>query len=407
MCMLEFNCRAEWNLKITNVKTWVVGNPEPGVGGRYFIFVKLSTACGLEGIGEVYSPPFSPHAVADLIDDVFERHVVGSNPFEIEALWRRVYSAGYTQHPDLTLGAIISGIEMACWDIIGKSCRQPVYQLLGGRVHDKLRTYSYIYAEAGDEDDVYTTPELAAKRAKDYVAQGFTALKFDPTGGYSCMDPRQLSMNSLAVTEEYTRQVRAAVGHSVDLLIGTHGQMTPAGAIRLAKRLEPFDPLWLEEPTPPENTRAMASVANGTSIPVATGERLNSKYDFSRVLEDGSAAILQMNLGRCGGLLEAKKIAGMAETFYVQIAPHLYCGPVVAAANIQLSTCSPNFLILESIKRMGGFYADLLETPIQWEDGYVIPSDAPGLGVILNEDIADRNPYTDNHLHLEPAEYPL
>ncbi len=394
-------------LKITNLKTWVVGNPQPGVGGRYFIFVKLGTACGLEGIGEVYSPPFSPQAVATLIEDVFERHVEGKSPFEIEALWRRVYSSAYTQHPDLTLGAILSGVEMACWDIVGKSCQQPVYQLLGGRVHEKLRTYTYIYAEPDDKQDVYTTPELAATRAEQYVEQGFTALKFDPTGGYSCMDPRQLSMASLTLSEQYIRQLRAAVGDSIDLLVGTHGQMTPAGAIRLARRLEPYDPLWLEEPTPPENSRAMATVAAGTRIPVATGERLNSKYDFIRVLEDRSAAILQMNLGRCGGLLEAKKIAGMAESFYAQIAPHLYCGPVVAAANIQLSTCSPNFLILESIKQMDGFYADLLETPIQWEEGYVIPPDSPGLGVVLNESVAEQHPYTDSHLHLEPAEYPL
>ncbi|MGI9285891.1 MAG: mandelate racemase/muconate lactonizing enzyme family protein [Pseudomonadales bacterium] len=394
-------------MKIAELKTWVVGNPEPGVGGRYFIFLKLITDDGIEGLGEVYSPPFSPHVVVNMIEDVFNRHAVGADPFAIEKLWRIIYSSGYTQHPDLSLGAVLSGIEMACWDIIGKAVNKPVYQLLGGQVHERLRTYTYIYAHEGDATDAYTDPQLAAKRALEYVESGFTALKFDPTGGYSCMDPRQLSSPSLELTEEYTRCLREAVGGSVDLLIGTHGQMTTSSAIRLAKRLEQFDPLWFEEPTPPENTVEMARVAQATSIPVATGERLNSKHDFARVLQDQAASILQMNLGRCGGLLEAKKIAGMAETHYAQIAPHLYCGPVVGAANIQISTCSPNFLILESIKTWGGFYTEILQSPIQWEDGYVIPPTEPGLGVLLNETIAEQHYYEADHLHLEPKEYCL
>ena len=174
------------------------------------------------------------------------------------------------------------------------------------------------------------------------------------------------------------RQVREAVGDRCDLLFGTHGQFTPAGAIRLAQRLEQYDPLWFEEPTPPEMPEEMAKVARGTSIPIATGERLTTKYEFSRVLETGAASILQLNLGRVGGLLEAKKIAGMAEAHYAQIAPHLYCGPVVGAANIQLSACSPNFLVLEGIRDWGGFHAEILKTPIEWEDGYVIPPTAPG-----------------------------
>src|ERR1700752_5016651 len=152
-------------------------------------------------------------------------------------------------------------------------------------------------------------------------------------------------------------------------------------------------PLWFEEPTPPECPEEMARVAAQTTIPIATGERLTTKYEFSRVLETKAASILQMNLGRVGGLLEAKKIAGMAEAHYAQIAPHLYCGPVVGAANIQLATCSPNFLILESIERWDGFQARLLKTPIRWEDGYVIPPASPGLGVELDEAVALAHPY--------------
>lgn len=197
------------------------------------------------------------------------------------------------------------------------------------------------------------------------------------------------------------------MGSRADLLFGTHGQMTAAGAIRLAKRLEAADPLWLEEPIPPDAPEEMAKVARATSIPIATGERLSTKYDFARLLDAGSAAILQMNLGRVGGLLEAKKIAGMAEVRHVQIAPHLYCGPVVGAANIQLATATPNFLILESIEEWGGFHSEILKAPIRFEEGHVIPPTVPGLGVELNEDVARANPYTGDMLHLEMTQHPV
>ncbi len=151
----------------------------------------------------------------------------------------------------------------------------------------------------------------------------------------------------------------------------------------------------------------MARVAPATSIPIAAGERLATKYDFARVLGAGAAAILQMNLGRVGGVLEAKKIASLAEVHHVQIAPHLYCGPVVGAANIQLATCSPNFLILEGIERWQGFHAEVLVRPIRWEAGYVIPPTEPGLGVELNEEVIARHPYRDHSLHLEMTGRPI
>jgi 2-dehydro-3-deoxyphosphogalactonate aldolase len=151
----------------------------------------------------------------------------------------------------------------------------------------------------------------------------------------------------------------------------------------------------------------MAKVARQTCIPIATGERLTTKYEFARVLETGAASILQPALGRVGGILEAKKIAGMAESHYAQIAPHLYCGPIEGAANIQLSVCSPNFLILEGIQRWDGFHAEILKKPILWDSGYVIPSTEPGLGVELNEEVALANPYNDSALHLEMADAPI
>jgi len=394
-------------MKLTDIKTYVVGNPPPHYGGRYFVFVKLTTDSRVDGIGEAYCVPFGPHLVEKLLVDVFQRYLHGQDPHHIEKMWRRVYSAGFTQHSDVTVMAVLSALEMACWDIVGKEAGQPVYNLLGGQVHEKLRSYTYIYARPGDVTDVYRDPDLAAQRAAEYLGQGFTALKFDPAGPYSAFDGRQLSLEEIDRSVRFCRQLRAAVGMKADLLFGTHGQMTAAGAIRLAKKLEPYDPLWFEEPVPPDAPEEMAKVARATSIPIAAGERLATKYDFGRLLRAGGAAILQMNLGRVGGILEAKKIAGMAEVDHVQIAPHLYCGPVVGAANIQLAACSPNFLILESIERWGGFQAQILKKPVRWEDGYVIPPAAPGLGIELNEEVIAQHPYTGSRLHLEMADEPV
>ena len=394
-------------MKITDVKTFVVGNPPPHYGGAYWIFLKLVTDTGIEGVGEVYSVPFHPHVVERMIVDVCERHVIGADPFKVELLWRRVYSSGYTQRPDTSILGILSGIEMACWDIAGKALDKPVYELLGGQVHERLRSYTYLYPEPDDATDVYVDAELAAERAAAYADKGFTAVKFDPVGPYTAFDPRQLSLGALDRAERFVRLMREAVGTRADLLFGTHGQMTTSGAIRLARRLEPYDPLWLEEPVPPEMPEEMARVARQTSVPIATGERLATKYEFARVLETGAASILQMALGRVGGLLEAKKIAGMAEAHYAQIAPHLYCGPIEGAANVQISACTPNFLILESIQDWSGFHAEILKTPMRWEEGYVIPPTTPGLGVELDEAVAAKHPYTGDTLHLEMLGRPL
>ena len=255
-------------MKLTGIQTFVVGNPPPHFGGRYFVFVKLTTACGISGVGEAYCVPFAPHLVAKMIEDVFARYAEGNDPHDIETLWRRVYSSGFTQHPDLTVMGVLSALEMACWDIIGKAANQPVYKLLGGRVHERLRAYTYIYPRPGDRSDVYHDPDLAAERAGEYLAQGFTALKFDPAGAYSAFDGRQLSLEALDLSERFARQLREAVGMKADLLFGTHGQMTAAGAIRLARRHEPYDPLWLEEPVPPDAPEEMAKVARATSIPI-------------------------------------------------------------------------------------------------------------------------------------------
>jgi galactonate dehydratase len=401
-------------MKITGLKTFVVGNPPPYAGGRYFIFLKLVTDAGIEGVGEVYAATFGPHTVVRMIEDVFERHCLDADPFRIETLWRNVYGRGYSMRPDISLMGVLSGLEMACWDIMGKSLGKPVYDLLGGRVRDKIRSYTYIYPDFSDgahayhdPKGVYSDPDAAAERAAHYVAMGFTGLKFDPAGAYSTFDPRQPDLEHLEISEAFCRRLREAVGRKADLLFGTHGQFTTSGAIRMARRIEAYDPLWFEEPVPPEMPEEMARVARQTTIPIATGERLTTKYEFSRVLSLQAASILQMALGRVGGLLEAKKIASMAEAHYAQIAPHLYCGPIEGAANVQLAACSPNFLILESIEDWSGFHAKILKTPMLWQDGYVIPPTGPGLGVELDEEVALAHPYEGTALHLVPSYEPI
>ena len=390
-------------MKIRDLDVFIVGTPPESWGGRYFTIVKLTTDTGITGIGECYGATFGPKAMTAMIEDTFGRYVAGMDPFHIEALWRKVYGSGYTLRPDVTLMGVLSGLEIALWDIMGKALNKPVYELLGGRVHEKLRSYTYIYPDRskGQDDSIFWNAEQSAERAAAYAKQGFTALKFDPAAPYSAFDPRQPSLESMTLCAKFCKLIREAVGDKCDLLFGTHGQFTASGAIRFAKHIEPYDPLWFEEPTPPEKPEEMALVARGTSIPIATGERLTTKYEFARVLECRAASILQMALGRVGGIWEAKKIAGMAETYYAQIAPHLYAGPVEAAANIHFAASLPNFLILESIETFGGFHSALLKKPIRWEDGYVIPPTEPGLGIELNEEVARAHPYTGERLHLE------
>lgn len=387
-------------MRITDVETFVVGNPPPSFGGQYFVFVKLTTDDGLIGHGEAYAATFRPAVIAAAIEDLADQMLVGEDPHHIERFWRRSYSRGFTQRPDATLQGCMSALEMACWDIVGKAADKPVYELLGGRVHESLRSYTYLYPRPDDTADVYADATAAAERAVDEVERGFDAVKFDPSGPYTAMGGHQPRLADVERTVAFVREIREAVGTRADLLVGTHGQFTAGGAQRIAREIAPYDPLWFEEPVPPDDVAAMAQVAAQCSVPIATGERLTTKYEFARVLEARAASIIQLNLGRAGGILEGKKIAALAEAFGAQIAPHCYNGPIGLAANVQLATCSPNFLIIESIMDNSGFHAELLNTPIQWEAGRIVPPSGPGLGVELNEDVARANPYTGDRTHL-------
>ncbi|MDN7720679.1 mandelate racemase/muconate lactonizing enzyme family protein [Burkholderia gladioli] len=394
-------------MKIVSLETFSVAVPPPHVGGMYWLFVKLRTDDGIEGVGEIYAATFHPDAMIPVIEDVFERHLLDHDPHHVERFFRACYSSGFTQRPDLTMMGVASGLEMACWDIVGKAAGKPVYELLGGKVNERLRSYTYLYPKNAKGEYDYDDPDLAAECAAENVKLGFTAVKFDPAGPYTNYSGHQLSLPVLDRCETFCHKIREAVGSQADLLFGTHGQMVPSSAIRLARRLEKYDPLWFEEPVPPGQEEAIAEVARHTSIPIATGERLTTKYEFHKLLQAGGASILQMNVGRVGGLLEAKKIATLAEVHYAQIAPHLYNGPVGAAASIQLAACTPNFLIQESIMTWGGFHSEVVKTPIRWEDGYIIPSSEPGLGIELDMDVVRAHtPYTGKRLHLQMADKP-
>ena len=387
---LALGLEAESRLKITDLETFVISNPEPLKGGSHFVVLKLRTNQGLVGYGEASVVIRRERPILELINDLAEAFVIGSNPFDIENLLNTLYRTDYgLQHPDLMRLPIISAFEIACWDIVGKALDQPIYNLLGGKCRDRIRTYTYMFG--------YTTGRgfslrQAAENAAYYLEEGLTAIGLDPAGPPR-KRPRSLSLEELREAEQSVRTIREVVGDKCDILLKAHGQMTTHSAIRLAKRLEPFDPLWLEEPVPPENVEEMARVAQMTSIPIATGERLTTKYEFHEVLDRQAAQVLNLAVGRVGGILEGKKIAALAETRYAQIAPWMSTGPIAAAASLQLDVCCQNFLIQEGIEKWDGFHARCLRNPPRWENGYVIPPSGPGLGVELDEEFASKHPY--------------
>ena len=395
-------------MKLKTLDIIVTAPPAPGWGGRYWILVKLTTDTGITGWGECYASSIGPDAMRAVIEDVFDRHMAGENPENIELMFRRVYSSGFTQRPDLTVIGAFSGLEIACWDILGKARERPVHALLGGRVMEKVRAYTYLYPLPHHSlDTFWTDPDAHAEAATEYVSQGYTALKFDPAGPYTIHGGHQPSLTDIALSVEMCKAIRAAVGNKADLLFGTHGQFTTSGAIRLGQAIEPYLPLWYEEPIPPDNLLEFEQVAKAVRIPIATGERMTTKAEFATLLRTGGAKILQPALGRAGGIWEMKKLAAMAEAFNAEMAPHLYAGPVEWAANIQLCASIPNVLIAETIET--GFHRDLIKGSIRVENGYVTPPTAPGLGIEVDEDLARAHPYNDEGLHLqmqnEPCSY--
>lgn len=392
-------------MKLTNLEIIITAPPAPGWGGRYWIFVKLTTDTGITGWGECYASTVGPVAMRAVIEDVFARHMQGENPENIEKMFRRVYSSGFTQRPDLTVMGAFSGLEIACWDILGKDRDRPVWALLGGRMNDRLRAYTYLYPLPHHEHaPFWVSPEMAAESALEAVERGYTAVKFDPAGPYTIRGGHMPAMRDISRSVAFCRAIRGAVGDRADLLFGTHGQFNTGGAIRLGQALEPYSPLWYEEPIPPDNLLEFQKVAAAVRIPLATGERMTTRAEFATLLRTGGAEILQPALGRAGGIWEVKKIAAMAEAFNVQVAPHLYAGPIEWAANIHLAASIPNLLMIETVETP--FHDALIKGMIRVENGHVIPPDRPGLGIEIDEDLARAHPFTGTGLHLQMQEDP-
>ena len=389
-------------MKLTDLDVIVTSPPAPGWGGQYWILVKITTDNGIVGWGECYASSIGPTAMTAVITDVFERHMQAENPENIELMFRRAYSSGFTQRPDLTAMGAFSGLEMACWDIIGKSRDRPVHALLGGMIHRQIRAYTYLYPSTKHTIPAFwIDPDMAAESAVECVKRGYTAVKFDPAGPYTFRAGHQPSVSDITRSVEFCTKIRAAVGDQADLLFGTHGQFSTGGAIRLAQAIAPSMPLWFEEPIPPDNFPALRQVADQSTVPVAVGERLTTKAEFAQALAHG-AQILQPALGRAGGIWEAKKIAILAETYNAQMAPHLYAGPIEWAANIQLAASLPNTLMAETIET--DFHFALVNHTLKVEDGYIPVPTTPGLGIDVNEDLARAHPFTGQGLHLEMTE---
>ncbi|MEM7721863.1 MAG: mandelate racemase/muconate lactonizing enzyme family protein [Pseudomonadota bacterium] len=392
-------------MRLQSLEIFPVAPPPPGWGGRYWLIVRVTTDDGVSGIGEVYASAVGPRAMEAVIGDVFARHMEGEDPGNIELMSRRVWSSGFTQRADPTVFGAFAGLEMACWDILGKARDVPVWALLGGRMNDRVRAYTYLYPEPQhDGTGFWIDPEAHAEAAATRVAEGWTALKFDPAGPYTIRGGHAPALADIALSDAMCGAIRGAVGTKADLLFGTHGQFAPAHAVRLAKVLERHDPLWYEEPIPPDNLDGLAEVAAATSIPVAVGERLCGKGEFLSALKAG-ARILQPALGRAGGIWEGKKIAVLADGFGAQIAPHLYAGPVEWAANVHLAVSCPNILMVEAIETP--FHKALVTGRPAVEGGFVEAPTAPGLGIALNEDVARGHPVVSDKLHLEMQEAPI
>ena len=371
-------------MKVTQLETILLDNVEPFRGGPKWLFIKLHTDEGIVGLGErVTGHNLNMKSQIELLHDLAERFVIGQDPFQIEKIWQAMYGTLHDyRHPGMSHTPAMSAIEIALWDIVGKATGQPIYNLLGGKYHEQLRAYAYMPSEGVWED-----PKKAGAIAEQLVAEGNSAAKIDPFMPYFPL-PRDFPLKTINHAASIFREIRNAVGDELEIGLGTHGQFSTAVAIRIAHIFEEFNPFWFEEPVPPENVDEMARVAAHTSIPIASGERLATKYEFSQLIEKQAAQIIQLDVGQCGGILEAKKIAGMAEAHFAMIAPHMYVGPVAASAAVQLDTCSPNFLIQEW--NANDLHSEIFEEPIVFENGFITTPTGPGLGITLNEEVVAR-----------------
>ena len=363
-------------MKISDVKTYVVGTE-----WRNLTFVKVITDEGLEGIGEVRMLNHTD-ALLGYFAEAVPNHILGHDPSNIEELVQKMFRNDFARAGEIAMSAIAT-VEMACWDIIGKSLNQPVYKLLGGAVRNRIKAY------ANGWYTVERTPEEFHAAALGVVAKGYKALKFDPFGsGFY-----ELEWTEKGRVIELVEAVRSAVGPDVEILIEMHGRFNPATAIGMARELERFNPSWLEEPVPPENLAALKKAAEKINIPIATGERMHTRFEFRELIESQAADYIQPDISHFGGLLETKKLAAWAENYYILVAPHNVGGPVSTAAALHFAASTPNFKIQE---HFNDFADEWVKTTAPGNpeviDGYFALPQGPGLGVTLNEDAVQAHP---------------
>jgi galactonate dehydratase len=370
-------------MRITRCETFICGNP-----WKNWLFTRVHTDEGIYGTGEGTLNAFAKTIEAAIHE--LEPFYLGMDPFQIETIvqrmWRDVYSDGGQIH-----GCAIAAVELACWDIIGKATNKPVYALLGGRCHDRLRAYANGWYR-GDR-----TAEAFARAARKVVAKGYTALKFDPFGAAW----RKLDLADEDLSLDIVAAVRDAVGPHVDVLVEGHNRFSVEQALRVARRLEAFRPTWFETPVPPQNIAAMVEVARHSPVPIACGEDFANKHQFAELLRYDAVHILQPEPLNVGGLLVTKEIAGMVDAHFGVMAPHSAQGPVCTAACAHLNMATPNFFLHECFDEFNvessDWEARVLTTPIIVQNGYINVPDRPGLGIDLNLDVIKAHPYNQNN----------
>jgi galactonate dehydratase len=366
-------------MKITKVEVFLTG-----AVWRNFIFVKLTTDSDLIGWGEC-TLGWKETAVRELILDYGRRYAVGQNPFDIEDLWFKLYQVEHNVGPVML--AAMAGIETALWDIVGKACGQPVYNLVGGKVRPRVKVYANgWYGYGGDL-------EKLADEAREVIGRGYQALKFDPFGPGG----REISRADLREAAKRVEAVRRAIGDDTDLLLEFHGRFSPIMALEAIRAMVPFSPGWCEEPIPADNPESMAQVVSASPIRIATGEHVYSRFGFLKLLQHKAAHVVQPDLAYSGGFLETKKIAALADAHYVSVAPHNCDGPLKTLIGVHLCANIPNFLILETFEDYDVPWRGALApgAPPVVNGFYDLPSN-PGWGVEIDEAVLEAHPEDPN-----------
>lgn len=363
-----------------------------GTDWRNITFVKVETDEGLVGVADARALNRT-EAVVGYLKEAAPRYALGSDPFNIEMLVHRMYLEDFGRSGEIVMTGIAL-IEIACWDIMGQALGLPVYRLLGGAVRDKIKAY------ANGWYTVERSPEEFHAAATRVVERGYRALKFDPFGAGFYEMERADKVKSIALVEA----VRDAVGPEVEILVEMHGRFNPVTAIEMARELAPFRPSWFEEPTPPENLAALKKVSDAIAplgIPIATGERIHTPFEYRELFELHAADIIQTDITHFGGILNTKKLAAWANNYYILIAPHNVGGPASTAAALHLGACTTNFKIQEYFNDFAEAFVKNAATGLpEVVDGYFALPDRPGLGLTLNEDVIAAHPQRELHFNL-------